>query len=85
MMCCLNTSGHKLSPAADIHDVCFCKCHTGLLDYVLSDYLWARAVMLLGPTVATLSLSVQIPLAAVADVVMGEAPEWTQNSSKPMS
>eukprot|EP00199_Chlamydomonas_sp_CCMP681_P000958 CAMPEP_0119103646 /NCGR_PEP_ID=MMETSP1180-20130426/2047_1 /TAXON_ID=3052 ORGANISM="Chlamydomonas cf sp, Strain CCMP681" /NCGR_SAMPLE_ID=MMETSP1180 /ASSEMBLY_ACC=CAM_ASM_000741 /LENGTH=527 /DNA_ID=CAMNT_0007088205 /DNA_START=60 /DNA_END=1643 /DNA_ORIENTATION=+ len=49
----------------------------GLLDYVLSDYLWARAVMLLGPTVATLSLSVQIPLAATADVLLGEAPGWT--------
>ena len=25
----------------------------GLLDYVLSDYLWARAVLLIGPTVVS--------------------------------
>ena len=45
----------------------------GLLDYVLSDYLWARAVMLIGPTVATLGLSVQIPMAAAADLFLGKA------------
>lgn len=32
----------------------------GSLDYVLSDYLWARAVIILGPTVATLGMSVQV-------------------------
>jgi len=32
---------------------------SGLLDYVLSDYFWARAVLLIGPTAATLGLSVQ--------------------------
>jgi len=42
----------------------------GLLDYVLADYLWARAVMLLGPTVASLGLSIQIPIAAVADTLV---------------
>ncbi len=47
----------------------------GLLDYVLSDYLWARAVMILGPTVATLGLSVQIPMAAAADLAFGNA-KW---------
>jgi hypothetical protein len=30
------------------------------MDYVLADFLWARAVLLLGPTVATLGLSVQV-------------------------
>jgi len=47
----------------------------GLLDYVLSDYLWARAVILLGPTVATLGLSIQIPIAAGAELAMGQA-KW---------
>ena len=46
-----------------------------MLDYVLSDYLWAKAVMLLGPTIATLGLSVQIPMAAGADVTLGRA-KW---------
>lgn len=45
---------------------------------VLSDYLWARAVMLLGPTVATAGLSVQIPMAAVADVLLGYV-NWTSS------
>ena len=47
----------------------------GLLDYVLSDYLWARAVMILGPTIATLGMSIQIPLAAAVDFVLGQA-KW---------
>lgn len=34
----------------------------GFLDYVLSDYLWAMAVIALGPTIATLGLSIQIPV-----------------------
>lgn len=45
----------------------------GLMDYVLADYTWARAVLLLGPTVATLGMTVQIPLATAADVVLS----WT--------
>ena len=47
----------------------------GLLDYVLSDYLWARAVMILGPTIATLGMSIQIPMAAAVDFVLGRA-KW---------
>ncbi|GAX73106.1 hypothetical protein CEUSTIGMA_g559.t1 [Chlamydomonas eustigma] len=47
----------------------------GLLDYVLSDYLWARAVIILGPTVASLGLSAQIPMAAAADLALGRA-QW---------
>lgn len=50
----------------------------GLLDYVLSDYLWAHSVLLLGPTLATLGLSTQIPLAAVADLFLGQ-PTWVQH------
>lgn len=32
----------------------------GLFDNVLSDYLWARAVLLVGPTIATVGISVQV-------------------------
>ncbi|TDH74408.1 hypothetical protein CCR75_001973 [Bremia lactucae] len=39
----------------------------GLLDNVLSDYLWARAVFLTSPTVATVGLSLTVPMALVAD------------------
>lgn len=45
------------------------------MDYVCGDYLWARAVLLLGSTVATLGTSVQIPVATLADVVLGH-PHW---------
>ncbi|CAI5727537.1 hypothetical protein KXD40_005623 [Peronospora effusa] len=39
----------------------------GLFDNVLSDYLWARAVLLTSPTVATVGLSLTVPMAIVAD------------------
>jgi hypothetical protein len=46
-----------------------------VLDYVIADFLWARAVLLLGPTPATLGLSVQVPIATALDVVLGR-PAW---------
>ncbi|KAK9794952.1 hypothetical protein WJX73_000997 [Symbiochloris irregularis] len=52
----------------------------GLFDNALSDYLWARAVLLIGPTVATLGLSLQFPIAAVADVAT-KSPPWLHNST----
>lgn len=55
-------------------------CFTaGLLNYCLSDYLWAHAVLLLGPTIATLGLSVQIPVAAVVEVIIG-VPKWLSSA-----
>lgn len=46
----------------------------GLLDNVLSDYLWAKAVLLTSTTVASAGLSIQVPLAAVVDSVTGNVP-----------
>ena len=43
----------------------------GMMDNVLSDYLWARAVVLTSATVATVGLGLTIPLAFVSDLVMG--------------
>lgn len=40
----------------------------GLLDNVLSDYLWARSVILTSATVATVGLGLTIPLAFLSDV-----------------
>lgn len=48
---------------------------TGLMDYVVADYTWARAVLLLGSTVATLGMSIQIPMATLADLLLGH-PHW---------
>lgn len=41
----------------------------GLFDNVLSDLLWARAIQLTSPTVATVALSLTIPFAMIADLV----------------
>eukprot|EP00257_Ricinus_communis_P026063 XP_025013477.1 thiamine-repressible mitochondrial transport protein THI74 isoform X2 [Ricinus communis] len=46
----------------------------GLLDNVLSDYLWAKAVLLTTTTVATAGLTIQVPLAAIVDTLTGNAP-----------
>lgn len=46
----------------------------GLLDNVLSDYLWAKAVHLTTTTVATAGLTIQVPIAAVVDSLTGNAP-----------
>ncbi|KAK3021659.1 hypothetical protein RJ639_046383 [Escallonia herrerae] len=46
----------------------------GLLDNVLSDYLWAKAVLLTTTTVATAGLTIQVPLAAIVDSLRGNAP-----------
>lgn len=45
-----------------------------MLDNVLSDYLWAKAVLLTTTTVATAGLTIQVPLAALVDSVKGNAP-----------
>ncbi|XP_058101515.1 uncharacterized vacuolar membrane protein YML018C [Magnolia sinica] len=46
----------------------------GLLDNVLSDYLWAKAVILTTPTATTAGLTIQVPIAAVVDTLTGYAP-----------
>ncbi len=43
----------------------------GLLDNVLSDYLWARAVILTSATVASVGVGLTIPMAFLADRIMG--------------
>lgn len=43
----------------------------GLLDNVLSDYLWAKAVLLTSTTAATAGLTIQVPIAAAIDLIRG--------------
>ena len=50
---------------------------SGLLDNVLSDYLWAKAVLLTTTTVATAGLTIQVPLAAIVDSLSGNKPSFT--------
>eukprot|EP00854_Cymbomonas_tetramitiformis_P005684 gene5684-6870_t len=46
----------------------------GLFDNVLSDYLWVRAVLLVGPTITSVGMGIQVPLAIFVDIVLGKAP-----------
>ncbi|KAJ8905327.1 hypothetical protein NDN08_001834 [Rhodosorus marinus] len=42
----------------------------GLLGTVLSDYLWARSVLLTTPLIATIATSLSIPLSLIADTII---------------
>ncbi|PHT37546.1 hypothetical protein CQW23_21119 [Capsicum baccatum] len=46
----------------------------GMFDNVLSDLLWAKAILLTSTTVATAGLTIQVPLAAIVDSLIGNAP-----------
>eukprot|EP00798_Chlamydomonas_sp_ICE-L_P003898 gene3898-13968_t len=50
----------------------------GILAYVMADYMWARGVMIIGPTIATVCQSIQIPVAAAADLLLG-TPTWAES------
>ena len=47
----------------------FCK---GLFDNVLSDLLWAKAVILTSPTVSTIGINMTIPLSIISDWFCGK-------------
>ncbi len=47
----------------------FCK---GLFDNVLSDLLWAKAVILTSPTVSTIGINMTIPLSVISDWICGK-------------
>ena len=57
---------HSLGP-----EVIACIVLKGVLQNVIADYLWARAMILTSPTVATIALSMTIPMAIVTDTLMG--------------
>ena len=42
----------------------------GFLDSVVSDYLWAKSVILTSPTIATLGLTITIPLGLGSDYLL---------------
>jgi hypothetical protein len=56
-------------------------CISGFFNNVISDYLWARSVVLTSSTVATVGLSIAIPMAMVADLlVQGTSPTLLSGS-----
>lgn len=61
--------------------VLFCLIVKGLFDNVLSDYLWARGIILTSATVATVGLGLTIPLALLSDLfIMNRSDVWTFES-----
>ncbi len=61
--------------------VLLCLIVKGLFDNVLSDYLWARSIILTSATVATVGLGLTIPLALVSDLfIMDRDDVWTVQS-----
>ena len=75
-----SSSSTTTTTASEITWVIFgCLIVKGLLDNVLSDYLWARAVVLTSATVATVGLGLTIPLAFLSDWMLGRSHlfEWT--------
>ncbi len=68
--------GEDQSDDEGIHDnsqkltmfILSCLIVKGLLDNVLSDYLWARSILLTSATVATVGLGLTIPIALISDV-----------------
>ena len=49
---------------------------------MLSDYLWAAAVLLTSPSVATVGMSLTVPLAIVSDAAFADT-GWLVDPSKP--
>ncbi len=61
--------------------ILFCVVVKGLFDNVLSDYLWARSILLTSATVATVGLGLTIPLALVSDLfIMDRVDVWSFES-----
>jgi hypothetical protein len=50
---------------------------SGLFDNTLADYLWSRAVMLIGPTLATVALQLQVPMAMMVDPLLKVSGWWS--------
>lgn len=44
----------------------------------MTHYLWAKAMLLIGPTVATAGLSLQGPVTLILEIVFGHPP-WLRN------
>ncbi len=53
----------------------------GMLDNVLSDYLWAKAVLFTSPAVATVGMSLTVPLAILSDLLLPA--RWLVDPSRP--
>ena len=80
------TDDSYLNPDGDVAHaftwfIFICIVVKGLFDNVLSDYLWARSIVLTSATVASVGLGLTIPLALLSDVfIMDETSVLTLGS-----
>ena len=70
--CAFSPAARCVAPFAASPALCAWVVAKGLLDNVLADLLWAKAVLLTSPTAATLALNLTVPFAFVADAVVGK-------------
>ena len=68
---------HWLAVTGVPHAYCW-HCAAGLFDNTLSDYLWSRAVLLVGPTIATVGLQLQVPMVMAADPLLHAEGWWSR-------
>jgi drug/metabolite transporter (DMT)-like permease len=55
--------------------------NSGLFDNALADYLWSRAILLVGPTIATVGLQLQVPVSMMLDPLVHEKGWWSKWNS----
>jgi drug/metabolite transporter (DMT)-like permease len=54
---------------------------SGLFDNALADYLWSRAILLVGPTIATVGLQLQVPVSMMLDPLVHQEGWWSRWNS----
>jgi solute carrier family 35, member F5 len=74
IFCKVSSRIKSLSEKRNASNIWSIALFAGLLDNVLSDYLWAKAILLTTTTVATAGLTIQVPIAAIVDTLTGHAP-----------
>ena len=69
-----NNSQQQTTPQRFTWFILGCLVVKGLSDNVLSDYLWARSIILTSATVASVGVGLTIPLAMISDLWMRKDP-----------
>lgn len=49
-----------------------------MFDNAIADYLWSRAVLLVGPTIATVGMSLQVPMAMLVEPLVHATGWWSR-------
>ncbi len=69
----------EVEPLSDLPlSAVFMIAFKGIFDNVLSDLLWAKAVLLTSPTVSTIGINMTNPLSIIIDWMRGSAPSFVR-------